>query len=353
MEILKNCPMNTLKKKIELIQQEFHDALETVTTLDELEQFRITFLSRNGRIADLMPELKKLPLEEKQILGPVINNFKQFAHEAFEAKRATLHNNLLQEKLGKDLHFDVTATLPKISSGSLHPLTHVYKKIVDIFVSMGYGVLDGPEVETEYYNFEALNITKDHPARDIMDTLWLTKAGYLLRTHTSSVQIHGMETHKPPFAFIAPGRVYRHEATDATHDFLFNQIEGIVIGEEISVSHLFGTLKTFFRTLFNREDLELHIRPDYFPFVEPGMELNITCPFCLTGCSVCKKTKLIEMGGIGLIHPKVLEFSKIDSNKYSGFAFGLGVDRIAMLMYSINDIRLFSSGKIDFLKQFE
>lgn len=345
--------MDTFKQKIELIQQEYHNALRTVTSLDELEQIRITFLSRNGRIADLMTELKKIQVEEKQVLGPIINHFKQYAQQAFEGKKTELLNNAIQEQLGKDLHFDVTAYKPQTSTGSLHPLTLVYKRIVDIFTSMGYAVLDGPEVETEYYNFEALNIAKDHPARDIMDTLWLTTPGFLLRTHTSSVQIHGMESHKPPFTFIAPGRVYRHEATDATHDFLFNQVEGVMVGENISLSNLLATLQSFFRTLFNRQDLELYIRPDYFPFVEPGIEVNITCLFCKSGCSICKKTRYIEMAGAGLIHPRVLEHCSIDSKKYSGFAFGLGIDRVTMLMYAINDIRLLSSGKLEFLKQFE
>lgn len=353
MNLLPNCDMKTLKQKIELIQQEYHDTLRTITSLDELEQFRITFLSRNGRITDLMAELKNLPLDEKKTFGPLVNNFKQYAQQAFEEKKTILLKNRLQEQLGKDLHFDVTAYIPNKTVGSLHPLTRVYKQIVDIFTSMGYGILDGPEVETEYYNFEALNIAQDHPARDIMDTLWLTSPGLLLRTHTSSVQIHGMKSHTPPFAFIAPGRVYRHEATDATHDFLFNQVEGVVVGENISLSHLLATLQSFFRTLFNRPDLELSIRPDYFPFVEPGIEVNITCPFCTNGCSLCKKTRYIEMGGAGLIHPNVLEHCNIDSKKYSGFAFGLGVDRVTMLMYAINDVRLLSSGKLEFLKQFE
>lgn len=345
--------MNILNTKISLLQKEFTDALTQISTLDDLEQFRIIYLSRNGKIAALMPELKLLSLEEKQQIGPLINNFKQFAQEAFEAKKVTLQNLLVQEQLGKDLHFDVTAYQPKTVYGSLHPITQVYKQIFDIFSSMGYTILDGPEVETEYYNFEALNIPENHPARDMWDTFWLNIPGMLLRTHTSSVQVHGMEKHKLPLAAIAPGRVYRHEATDATHDFSFNQIEGLVIAENISLAHLLATVKTFFQTLFKRNDLALRVRPSYFPFVEPGIEIDITCPFCSTGCSLCKKTKLIEMGGAGLVHPNVLECSKIDSKKYSGFAFGLGVDRIAMLMYTIDDIRLFSSGKIEFLKQFE
>ena len=345
--------MNTFKNKIDLLQHEFSLALAEVKNLEELEQFRVTFLSRNGRIAALMPELKNLSLEEKQQVGPVLNNFKQFAHEAFEAKKKALNNALLQEQLGKDQHFDVTAYLPQARIGTLHPITHIYKQILDIFISMGYEVLEGPEVETEYYNFEALNIPKDHPARDMWDTFWLDIPGLLLRTHTSSVQIRGMEKKELPLAVIAPGRVYRHEATDATHDFMFNQVEGLVISENISLSHLLATLKTFFRVLFKRDDLELRVRPSYFPFVEPGIEIDISCPFCTSGCSICKKTRLIEMGGAGLVHPNVLECCKIDSKKYSGFAFGLGVDRIAMLMYRINDIRLFSNGKIEFLKQFE
>ncbi len=345
--------MSINQNRIDLLQKEFSEKLARVTTLEELEQIRLEFLSRNGLIAQAMHDLKALSLEEKKTIGPLLNNIKKFAQESFDAKKSSIEQELLQILLGKDRNFDVTAYVPKTLHGSLHPITVIYKKIEDIFISMGYGIIEGPEVETEYYNFEALNIPKDHPARDFFDTFWLTIPGLLLRTHTSSVQIHGMEKNEPPFAFIAPGRVYRHEATDATHDFLFNQIEGLVIGTDISLAHLLATLKTFFQTLFNRKDLDLKVRPSYFPFVEPGIEIDITCPFCSTGCSICKKTKLIEMGGAGLVHPNVLKFCKLDPHKYSGFAFGLGVDRIAMLLYNIQDIRLFSSGKIDFLKQFE
>lgn len=341
-----------LKDKIEQLLQKFNKALSTTKNSTELEEVRIIFLSRNGKIAELMAELKKLSLQEKQFFGPLMNNLKQFTLEAFEAKKKDLDDTALQKHLGKDVHFDVTAYLPTNIYGSIHPITHIYNKIFSIFSSMSYEILDGPEVETDYYNFEALNIPKNHPARDIMDTLWLTNPGLLLRTHTSTVQVHGMETRKPPLAVIAPGRVYRHEATDATHDFLFNQIEGLVVAENISLSNLLATLKVFFRTLFDKKDIELKIRPDYFPFVEPGIEINISCPFCKSGCTVCKKSRYIEMGGAGLVHPNVLQCSNIDPKKYSGFAFGLGVDRIAMLMYTIHDIRLFANGKIDFLKQF-
>jgi phenylalanyl-tRNA synthetase alpha chain len=341
-----------LKNKIDQLLHSFNEALLQTKTLEELEHVRITYLARQGKIAELMAELKQLSLEEKQIFGPLLNNLKQFSAQAFEDKKKSIEDSLLQQQLGKDIHFDVTAYLPRSCYGSLHPITHMYSKIFSIFNSMSYEILDGPEVETDYYNFEALNIPKNHPARDIMDTLWLTQPGLLLRTHTSTVQVHGMENRKPPFAVIAPGRVYRHEATDATHDYLFNQIEGLVVAKDISLSHLLATLKVFFRTLFEKKDIELKIRPDYFPFVEPGIEINISCPFCKSGCSVCKKTGFIEMGGAGLVHPNVLRCSNIDPKEYTGFAFGLGVDRIAMLMYTIYDIRLFSTNKVEFLKQF-
>ena len=344
--------MPTLLEEIKELQEECLQHLKNVTTLDELEHFRITFLSRQGKIAQLMPQLKELSLEEKQIVGPAVNLFKQKIQQAFEEKQKALQNELLKQNLTKQKNFDVTAYIPQAQRGSLHPLTHVYTHIQNIFVSMGFSIAYGPEVETEYYNFEALNIPQDHPARDMWDTFWLDVPGLLLRTHTSSVQVHTMATHELPFAVIAPGRAYRHEATDATHDFMFNQVEGLVIAENISLAHLLGTIQAFFRTFFAKETLEIRVRPSYFPFVEPGIEVDISCPFCQNGCSLCKKTRWIEIGGAGLVHPNVLKCSNIDIKHYTGFAFGFGIDRLAMLQYRINDIRLFTGGKVDFLKQF-
>jgi phenylalanyl-tRNA synthetase alpha chain len=341
-----------LIKQIDTIKQEFFALLADATTQEALEACRLQFLSRNGTIASLMPLLKNLSLEDKKTIGPLINELKEITQNAFFERKSFLQKIALQNTLEQSKDFDVTAYVPQQPRGSLHPLTHMLHKIEDIFISMGYKVMTGPEVETEYYNFEALNIPADHPARDMWDTFWIDIPGLLLRTHTSTVQIRAMKTQSLPLAIVAPGRAYRHEATDATHDFMFNQIEGLLIDKHISFAHLLGTLKVFFRALFLQSTLEIRVRPSYFPFVEPGVEVDISCPFCTSGCSPCKKSGWIEIGGAGLTHPHVLKSCNIDPQEYSGFAFGLGLDRITMLMYGIKDIRLFSNNNIKFLEQF-
>lgn len=235
---------------------------------------------------------------------------------------------------------DVTAPGKKFERGHLHPLTFVQKKATDIFTSMGFEIAEGPELETEYYNFDALNIPQNHPARDLMDTFWI-KNGRLMRTHTSPVQIHYMEIHQPPFRIIVPGRVFRYEATDATHEIQFYQLEGLMVGKNITLAHLRGVMETFFREFFGSKDIEVRLRPSYFPFVEPGVEIDMKY-----------KRKWIEIAGAGMVHPKVLENVKIDPREWQGFAFGMGIDRLAMIKYKIGDIRLFYSGDLRFIKQF-
>lgn len=242
------------------------------------------------------------------------------------------------------------------AEGHLHPISLVLMQINKIFAEMGFTVASGPEVETEFYNFDALNIPEHHPARDMWDTFWLKplNAKKLLRTHTSPVQIRHMEKNKPPIRIIAPGKVFRHEATDATHEAQFYQLEGLVIGENISLAHLKGTLETFFEKFFGKKT-GLRLRPSYFPFVEPGVEIDMTCFKCdgnNPSCSVCRGTGFIEIMGAGVVHPKVLESSKIDSKKYTGFAFGVGIDRIAMLKYGIEDVRLLYQGDLRLVNQF-
>ncbi len=219
-------------------------------------------------------------------------------------------------------------------------------------MSMGFEIADGPEIETEYINFEALNIPADHPARDMQDTFWLDVPGMLLRTHTSSVQIHTMHKRTTPIAAVSLGRCYRNEATDATHDYVFMQCEGIFIDKNVSMAHLLGTMKAWLQAFFENKTIDIRIRPSFFPFVEPGVEVDCTCPFCTNGCSICKKTGWIELGGAGLIHPHVLKAGNIDPEIYSGFAFGFGLTRLVMLMYGIRDIRLLHEGSLEFLKQF-
>ncbi len=240
------------------------------------------------------------------------------------------------------------------SKGSLHPISLVLLEINKIFSELGFTIASGPEIETEFYNFDALNIPEHHPARDMWDTFWLKplNARKLLRTHTSPVQVRYMEKNKPPIRIIAPGKVFRHEATDATHEAQFYQLEGLVVGENISVANLKWTLETMFEKLFGKKT-NIRLRPSYFPFVEPGFEMDMSCFKCEgKGCGTCKNTGWIEIGGSGLVHPKVLESSGIDSKKYSGFAFGYGVDRIAMLKYGIDDVRLLYQGDLRLVNQF-
>lgn len=236
---------------------------------------------------------------------------------------------------------DVTAPGKRPERGHLHPLTLVQQKAADIFTSIGFEIAEGPELETEYYNFNALNIPQYHPARDLMDTFW-TKDNKLMRTHTSSVQVRYMETHQPPFRIIVPGRVFRYEATDASHEIQFYQLEGLMVGKKITLANLKGVMETFFQKFFNSKDIEVRLRPSYFPFVEPGVEVDMRR----------KKGKWMEVAGAGMVHPKVLQNVKIDPREWQGFAFGMGIDRLAMLKYKINDIRLFYSGDLRFIKQF-
>ncbi|MES3004514.1 MAG: phenylalanine--tRNA ligase subunit alpha [Patescibacteria group bacterium] len=238
--------------------------------------------------------------------------------------------------------------------GHLHPLTHTMFQINQIFTDLGFTIAEGPEIETEFYNFDSLNIPEHHPARDMWDTFWLEplNAKKLLRTHTSPVQVRFMEQHKPPLRIIAPGKVFRHEATDATHEAQFYQLEGLVVGENISLAHLKGTLEEFFEKFFGKKT-ELRLRPSYFPFVEPGVEIDASCFKCSgKGCSTCKGTGFIEIMGAGVVHPRVLESSGIDSRKYSGFAFGCGIDRLVMLKYGVDDVRLLYSGDLRLTNQF-
>jgi phenylalanyl-tRNA synthetase alpha chain len=344
--------MNNVSLQFETIKNQAQERINQAQNLNDLEIIRVDFLGRKGKLADLMVVLKDLSLEEKRVLGPIANTVKTDLENLFNSKKTTLFNKVLSEEEERFAGFDVTAYKPGHKKGSLHPLTQLTQKNIAIFTSLGFSISDGPEVETEFYNFEALNIPASHPARDMQDTFWIDIPGMLLRTQTSTVQIHTMQQQQPPIAIVTPGRVYRQEATDASHDFMFNQLEGLVIDKNISMSDLLGTLKTWLHLLFNRSDLSLRIRPGYFPFVEPGIEVDVTCPFCKDGCSTCKKTGWIEMGGAGLVHPNVLKAGGIDATIYRGFAFGFGTTRLAMLMYGINDIRHLHNGDREFLKQF-
>jgi len=344
--------MKKLEQNIIIFKKEFQSALKLVQSNDELEKVRIDFLGRKGKIITIMSQMKNLDLEGKRVFGPKLNELKTFCESLYEEKKKALQKEERELEILKQKEFDVTAYKPDQLTGSLHVLTLLVEKLEDIFISMGYKVADGPEVETQYYNFDALNIPKDHPSRDIRDTFWFDIPGLLMRTETSAIQIRHMEKEGAPIALIGPGRVYRNEATDASHDFIFGQIEGLMVDKDISMANLIATIKIFLQRLFEKDDLKIRLRTAYFPFVEPGIEFDFSCPFCTSGCSTCKHTKWIELGGAGLVHPNVLKCCKIDPIEYSGFAFGFGIQRLAMIKYGINDIRLFHSGAIDFLKQF-
>ena len=343
--------MNQLDELLTEISEHFFNELDKAQTLDDIEQIRIIYLGRQGKIASLMSMLKDIPLDQKSIYGPRCNALKNSTTDAYSNKHAALQQQQVKQQQQAQQYFDVTAYKVR-PRGSLHPYTHVIEDIGRIFTSMGFEIATGPEIETDAINFEALNIPKDHPARDMHDTFWLDMPHMLLRTHTSTVQIHGMLTKRPPMALIAPGRCYRHEATDASHDIMFMQCEGLLIDKHISLAHLLSTTKSFLQAIFEKKDLKTRYRPGYFPFVEPGLEIDMSCPFCDHGCSTCKKTGWIEICGAGLIHPQVLRYCNIDPEQYSGFAFGFGLTRLVMLKYGINDIRLLHTADLEFLKQF-
>ncbi|MBV8660772.1 MAG: phenylalanine--tRNA ligase subunit alpha [Candidatus Dependentiae bacterium] len=340
-----------MQNKIKDIQQNFTSDLINVRTEQDLEAIRIKYLGRQGILADLMTELKDLSAEDKKTFGPLCNAIKVEFQNLHQQTQEILYTRAQQALAEKAAAFDVSISKPNQQRGSLHPYSYITQEIEDIFISMGFAVADGPELETDFNNFGALNIPADHPARAESDTFWLPDMHRLLRTHTSTVQIRTMQQQTPPIAIICPGRALRNEATDASHDFMFMQIEGMLIDKNISVANLLAILKEFLDKLFGKS-LKLRVRPGFFPFVEPGLEVDAECPFCTQGCSTCKHTRWIELLGSGLIHPNVLAQGGIDPKIYSGFAFGSGLTRLAMLKYHITDIRLLHSGKIEFLEQF-
>ena len=322
--------------------------IEAASDLDALEQVRVDVLGRKGSLAQF--SVGKLPPEEKARAGKALNAAKQKVGSAYEARQQAFEAEALNARL-KQEWLDLTLPAPGVRPGSLHPVTIIQNEIEDLFTSLGFAVRDGPEVETEYHNFDALNIPPEHPARDMQDTFWLSD-GHLLRTHTSPVQVRGMEELELPLRMIAPGRVFRNEEVDASHEHTFYQLEGMMIDRDVSVAHLIYFMKTLLSAIFHREAV-VRLRPGYFPFVEPGFELDIRCLICGgPGCPVCKQSGWVELLPCGLVHPNVLRMSGIDSDEWGGFAFGLGLTRLAMMRYGIDDIRLFAGGDLRFLRQF-
>ena len=337
--------------------QELHvqalDELSRISEPDELELWRVRYLGRKSGVTQVLRSLATLPLEERRKVGARANEVKSaLESRLIEKKRIVEEVHLISALEQKRL--DVTLPGRPVSKGRSHPITQTLGEICDIFKSMGFQVFEGPDVEWDYYNFEALNIPRYHPARDMFATLWIDSEmeGRLLRTHTSPMQIRIMEKTRPPIRVIVPGRVYRYEATDATHESMFYQVEGLAVDENITLADLKGTLFEFCRRLFG-EGRRVRFRCDYFPFVEPGVEVAIDCLACNGGgCRLCGYTGWIEILGAGMVHPDVLRKLDIDPEVHSGFAFGLGVERIPMLRYGIEDIRLFYSNDLRFLKQF-
>lgn len=343
--------MKNLKEQIKTLETLCKDSIDKSTTVKELEDIRVSYLGRKGKVAQLMPLLKQASLEEKRAIGPLLNSLKTTIESLLLQQTIAFEHKEIEQKEEQDRYFDVTAGYPP-AKGSLHLYTQAIELIEDIFISMGYSIADGPEVETEFYNFEALNIPENHPARDLQDTFFLNLPSLVMRTHTSSVQIRSMQEKKPPFGIVAHGRVFRSEATDASHDFMFRQVEGLLVGKDISLSHLMGTMKKFLQAFFDTKELTVRARPGYFPFVEPGLEIDMSCPFCTKGCSTCSYTQWVEMCGAGLVHKKVLEHAGVNPTNYSGFAFGFGLTRLVMFKHNIHDIRLLHQSKVGFLKQF-
>lgn len=340
-----------MNERIAHIKADFLRQLAYAHSLEELERIRIHFLGRQSALSELTKQMRELKEEEKRVIGPLLTSVKAEMTEAFEKAHASLLQKLAFIENEKQRNFDVTASRPTPLKGSLHIYSQIIEKLEDIFISMGFAVVDGPEVETDYYNFEALNIPSNHPARDMQDTFWLDIPGLLLRTQTSNVQIRVMEKTKPPLAIVSPGRVYRNEARDASHEFMFMQLECLYIDKNVSMANLFYTTQTFLEAVFEKET-KIRVRPSYFPFVEPGVEIDASCPFCTKGCAKCKYSGWIELLGAGLIHPHVLRAVGINPDEYTGFAFGMGIERLAIIKHDIEDIRLFKSNKISFLEQF-
>jgi len=342
-------------KQLEGIRLEALDELNRIGELRELESWRVRYLGKKSRLTQILRSLATLPSEERRLVGSQANEIKVSLQANLVQKKEFLEETYLASSLEQE-RLDVTLPGRPISIGRLHPITQTLEQICDTFENMGFQVFEGPDVEWNYYNFEALNIPQDHPARDMFATLWIDPEmggkARLLRTHTSPMQIRIMEEKRPPIRAVVPGRSYRYEATDATHESMFYQVEGFAVDKGITLADLKGTLFEFCRCLFG-EKRKVRFRCDYFPFVEPGVEVAIECLACNgVGCRLCGYTGWIEILGAGMVHPEVLKRGDIDPEIYTGFAFGLGVERIPMLRYGIDDIRLFYNNDLRFLKQF-
>jgi len=344
-----------MKEDLAKLRKEALDKIEQIKTLKDLESLDVFYFGRkDGKINNILKGLKDLTNEEKAEIGKLANEIKTELLEKMENKKEGLEQKEIESALEKDF-IDVTLPGKKEEKGSLNPISIIQNELEDLFKSLGFMILDGPEIESDYYNFEALNIPEHHPARDTQDTFYVKNKGeekFVLRTHTSPVQVRAMQKYGAPMRAIVPGRVFRNEALDASHDNTFNQLEGLMIDKDISIANVIAVMKTLLKDIFGKE-VKTRLRPGFFAFVEPGFELDINCLICGgKGCSVCKQTGWVELVPCGMVHPNVLKAGGIDPEEYSGFAFGMGLTRLVMMRYGIDDIRLLNSGDLKFLKQF-
>ena len=339
-----------MKEQLNNIRVQAENELSAAETIQDMENIRVKFLGKKGELTSVLRGMGALSAEERPIIGQVANEVREALENKIEELKKKLQNKERDLKLSQEV-IDVTIPGKRKVLGKKHPLTIVMDEIKEVFIGMGYEIAEGPEVEKDYYNFEALNIPKNHPARDVQDTFYINE-NILLRTQTSPVQIRVMENKKPPIKIICPGRVYRSDAVDATHSPIFHQVEGLVVDKGVTMGDLIGTLKIFAKSLFG-EKTDIRLRPHHFPFTEPSAEVDVSCGTCGgKGCRVCKNEGWIEILGAGMVHPKVLEVCGIDPEVYSGFAFGLGAERTAMGRFNIDDMRLLYENDIRFLKQF-
>lgn len=339
-----------MKEQLKSIKQEVERVLSSISTLQELENIRVKYLGKKGELTSVLRGMGALSPEERPVIGQMANDIRNYLEEKIENAKGSILKKEQAAKLQNEV-IDVTMPGKKRVLGKKHPLSLVLDELKDIFIGMGFEIAEGPEVELDYYNFEALNIPKNHPARDTQDTFYISE-NIVLRTQTSPVQIRTMEKKKPPIRIIAPGRVYRSDAVDATHSPVFHQIEGLVVDKNVTMGDLKGTLEVFVKTLYG-EDAVIRFRPHHFPFTEPSAEVDVRCFACGgKGCRVCKGEGWIEILGAGMVHPKVLKECGIDPEEYSGFAFGIGLERIVMRRFDIDDMRLFYENDMRFLKQF-
>jgi len=340
-----------MDRELEELAREAEGAIRAAGSKEELQQAKSKYTGKKGRMGEQMARIRELPSNQRKAFGQDVNKVKKQLTEEAEKREEELREEQIKRKIRAE-SVDITQPGFGFPAGRLHPLTRVWYEITDVFIAMGFDVVEGPEIETEWYNFEALNLHSEHPARDEQDSFYL-KDSLLLRTQTSPVQIRVMEQMKnPPVQIVAPGRVFRRDATDASHSPVFNQIEGLMVDENVTMGHLKATLETFNREMFGKE-VRSRFRPDFFPFTEPSVEVAISCIMCGgSGCPTCKRTGWIEILGAGMVHPQVLRNAGFNPDECTGFAFGIGIDRVAMLKYSIDDIRLLYENDIRFLRQF-